>query len=301
MANLLDGPGLFRNTLIPTISQGTPAQGKRIPFSFTSTKRLINSGLLPVVGSELAKAQAATDIKTELAIIQLESTSRAAVAQLGLANYLSQAEQIANTVTPFGMPIINAQINPQTVRWEQNKRIVKRDTMNGSTFFHFTNDADQNNDILTCTFTGKTGNINTQANILDILSTGASLKLRIFHELYNLTREEMLLSKDSRGRALPRGIKNDFFITYRTMLMPVQITLIGHFSKVLEFTETAADPFNRDYSFSFTVTRTSPSLDDIAQMIADASSLTGQLNEIKDTVKDGVNAVGNVLSGTPIL
>lgn len=278
---LLDGPGLFRNTLIPSVGQGSPATAKRIPFSFTSTLRLLKSGRIQSIGNQFAKAQSEMDIKRELAVIEREARGQAIASQLGLSNIISAGTTIAQTIVTFDMPVINMAVNPQTIKWDQNKRIVKRDTMNGSTFFHFTNDSDQNNDILQMSFTGKTGNINTQANILDTIKTGSTLKLRIWHELYNLSREPMLLNKLNTGKDLPRGIRNEFFITYRTVLMPVQITLIGFFSKVLDFTETASDPFNRDYSFTFTVTRTSPSLDDISKMLNSSLSIEGQLKDVK--------------------
>jgi hypothetical protein len=129
-------------------------------------------------------------------------------------------------------------------------------------------------------FAGSTGNIDTQADFFDALKTGANLKLRTWHELYSLSREPVLLSEANTGiQGIPRGIRNDFFITYRTILMPIQITLIGFFENVLDFEESADEPFNRRYSFSFKVLDTSPKLDDLVERLSKNLSTTGNLDD----------------------
>jgi hypothetical protein len=275
---ILDGPGLFRNTIIPTIG-GTGAV-RRIPFTFTSTARLLRSGKLKALGNDFARLQAAQDRRNELASIELATRGINVADQLGLSSTVNSIQNALQLSVGLGMPIIEMAVNPHAIKWSQNKRITKRDTMNGSVFFHFTNDDDQNNDILSVSFTGRTGNINTQGSIIDAFSTGSSLKLRIWHELYNLTREPLLLSQKNAGQGLPRGLKNEFFITYRSVLIPVQITLIGHFSKVLEFTEVADDPYNREYNLTFTVINTSPRLDDLSALMNSALSITGQTESL---------------------
>jgi hypothetical protein len=261
-----DAPAFLRSTLASIV--GGRFVFKRIPFTFTSTARLIRGGKITGVGNKFAAQLAAERQKTQLSIIERETRGDAIVAQLGLSNVLNAARSIANQVVRTDMPVISMAVNPHSVKWTQNKRIVKTDTMAGSTYFHFSNSVDQNNDILQCTFAGKTGNINTQVGFLDTTFTGANLKLRVWHELYNLTREGMLLNEKNTGIPnITKGIPNQFFITYRTVLMPVQITLIGFFSSVLEFQESADSPNMVDYSMTFTVTDTYPSLDDISRLI----------------------------------
>lgn len=262
---LLDAATFFSKTLIPTI--GGRATNRRVPFTFSSTKRLLESGSVGTTQSrELAKEDAAIVLAKELRAIEGTDFLGSALGTLGLSSVLS--------VVP-SMPVINMAVNPNTIRWSQPKRYVKRDTMNGSVFFHFTDSKGQNNDILTLTFSGSTGNINTQNGLDNSTNTGADVKLRIWHELYALTREPVLLDG---------GLKNEIFITYRTVLMPIPITFVGFFNQVLEFTENAAHPFSRDYTFGFTVTNTSPPLDDLTNKLNSALSLVGPISAIKSVI-----------------
>lgn len=324
--NILDGASFWRNSLIPQVGNGQAA-AKRIPFTFTSTQRLLRSGNLDVFNSAGAKQQAELDRKRQLTEIEAAGRGDAMLNFAGVSDIGTIIRSAIRSTVGTDMSVINMAVNPQSISWSQDKRIVKRDTMNGSTFFHFTNDASQNNDILKLSFTGKTGNINvntannvpsaflnsqggpietantrtaipsnpiTNPIVAAATSTGFTdangavnasramayeqvenmksangLKLRIWHELYNLTREPVLLdSKNTQRNDIPNGLKNEFFISYRTALFPTQIVFVGFFDRVLEFTESANDPFNRDYSFSFTVTDSSPGLDEIAQKIS---------------------------------
>jgi hypothetical protein len=61
--------------------------------------------------------------------------------------------------------------------------------------------------------------------------------------------------------------------------MPIQITLIGFFGNVLDFEENADEPFNRRYSFSFTVLDTSPKLDELVGRLSKNLSTTGNLDD----------------------
>lgn len=260
--SLLDTASFFAKSLIPTI--GGRGSNRRVPFTFTSTKRLLASGALDTANSrDLAKADAQDVLTKELKAIEGTDTLGSVLGTLGLSSILS--------VVP-SMPVISMAVNPNTIKWNQPKRFNKRDTMNGSVFFHFTNQNGQNNDILTLNFTGNTGNINTQNGLDASTATGADVKLRIWHELYALTREPVLLDG---------GVKNEFFITYRTVLLPIPVTFIGFFNQVLEFTENAKDPFSRDYNFGFTVTNTSPPLDDLTNKLNSALSLVGPISAVR--------------------
>ncbi len=250
----------------PTISGN--GLTRRIPFTFTSTARLIQSGKLATLGNDFAAAQAQTDQDNVLKTIEEETRP--------ISTTFTAGKDLLSSILPTQgvSPVISMAVNPHSVKWTQPKRFSKRDTMAGSVFFHFTNTADQNNDILVCTFSGRTGNINTHVNPVAALDIGSNQKLRIWHDLYHLSREGLLLNKANTGATVPKGLRNEFFIAYRTTLMPVPITLIGFFNSALEFTEDASDPFNRMYSFSFTVTDTSPKLDDLAGQLS--STLVAQ-------------------------
>jgi len=179
------------------------------------------------------------------------------------------------------LPEIIMAINPKSVTFEQPKRFSKKDTRDGSVFFHFTNSKGQNNDILTMQFQGNTGNIdrrgdrsgvsaavtNTAAqreqngSIVDFNAgegNGSIQKLVVWHNLYLLSREPMLLDD---------GTENKFTVAYISPLLPTSIEFTGFFNEVLRFTETAEKPHSRDYSFSFTVTDTSPDLDELLEVL----------------------------------
>lgn len=182
-------------------------------------------------------------------------------------------QEIANS-----MPSIAMALNPKSVRFTQSKRFVKKDVRNGSVFFHFTNSKGQNNDILTMAFQGNTGNIDLAGSVITPernpaalqsgtgidaqqrveQDTGALRKLMVWHNLYQLSREPMLLDDNT---------ENEFTISYVSPLFPQPITFVGFFEKVLEFEENAAKPNSRDYSFSFIVTRTEPDLDELVMYI----------------------------------
>ncbi len=258
---ILTAEQFFQQTVTPTISGSGLA--RRVPFTFTSTARLIKSGKISTLGNDFAATSAAVDRKNGLIAIEEETRP--------ISSTFTAGKDLLSSILPTQgvSSVISMAVNPHSVKWTQAKRFSKRDTMEGSVFFHFTNSADQNNDILVCTFSGRTGNINTKVNPIEALTTGANQKLKIWHDLYHLSREGMLLNRDNTNSSdIAVGIRNEFYIGYRTMLMPTPITLIGFFNQALEFTEDATDPFNRLYTFSFTVTDTSPSLDDLSSTLS---------------------------------
>jgi hypothetical protein len=177
------------------------------------------------------------------------------------------------------MTEVSMAINPNSVRFSQPKRWTKKDTREGSVFFHFTNNQGQNNDILTLEFAGNTGNIDRRGSLAtpqrdpfalksgtavdrDLRAeqdTGALHKILTWHNLYLLTREPMLLED---------GSENKFTISYISTLFPYALIFTGFYNTVLEFEENARKPNSRDYSFGFTVTEVSPPLDEALGMVA---------------------------------
>ena len=181
------------------------------------------------------------------------------------------------------LPEVEMLINPKTIRWEQPKRITKRDTREGSVFFHFTNDRGENNDILTLHFNGSTGNIDMRGSE----DTGAFRKWLIWHNLYLLTREPILL---------PDGAENLVTITYTSPLWAAPVDFIGFFEQVLEFTEDAGKPHSREYSFSFKVVESSPELSDVLLNMTTVVTSTGGRAA---TVAPGETVVNNFANSPP--
>lgn len=260
---ILDTAQLFAKSMVPTV--GGRSGARRVPFTFTSTRRLLKFG--PNAGMtsrELAKINAEVQRSATLTTIENAERSSATFGTLGLSPASSAIGAVTNS------PIIQMAVNPSSVTWSQNKRYSKQDTQNGSVFFHFSDENGRNNDILTLSFSGSTGNIGTQQGFIEAVQIGADQKLRTWHELYGLSREPVLLSDDINRTSVITGVKNEFFITYRTVLMPMPITLVGFFNQVLNFTESADTPFTRNYSFEFTVVHTYPDLDKLVDSLNSA-------------------------------
>lgn len=196
----------------------------------------------------------------------------------------------------LGVPGVKMLMNPTTVSFRQAKRITKRDTQQGSIFFHWTNTYGRNNDIMEVDFQGMTGNINLSrgsyrkggfmdtaaayinkgsdwineklgdaSQALDSALTGVQptgvnknlagpSKLVAFWNLYQLTREPVINPRT--------GAPIYYYIQYSSTIFGNMImTLVGHFSNVLNFVDDSSNPFNKQYNFGFTVTGTMPSMD----------------------------------------
>jgi len=220
----------------------TSLKAARVPMSFTSTRRLrlINENF------------GATEI----------------------ASVFFDPEQEDVQTVQSELPVIQMGVNPASISWKQPKRITKKDTQEGSIFFHFTNARGQNNDILVLDFKGNTGNINLAGDTASVISgvgalgatgsdTGAVKKLIAWHNLWNLTRETMILDDNTT---------NEFMITYTSAAIPLEIMLIGFFSANLEWEDSASKPNSKDYSFSFTVQEIVPDIDDLVKNISTFTS-----------------------------
>lgn len=251
----------------------------RVPMTFTSRLRLIAavaSGALGTASDDILQAS----INSELLIAQFPFLAG-----------------------PAFKPTIAMAINPKSVKFSQPKRYTKKDTREGSVFFHFTNTRGQNNDVLTMSFTGNTGNIDLRgslgssgpvstqsgetsdaANVNRTGSdTGALAKLIAWHNLYLLTREPMVLAD---------GTKNEFLISYTSALMPMQVTFYGFFSKVLEFEENASKPNSREYNFEFVVNKTQPDLDSLMQILGDLLTTPSGSVEVQAVQQGDIDASG---------
>lgn len=187
------------------------------------------------------------------------------------------------------MSVVTMAVNPKSVAFEQPKRWKKKDIRDGSVFFHFTNKKGQNNDILTISFRGNTGNIDLRGSIAEPLGgandTGALNKLRVWHNLYQLTREPMLIGDH---------LENVFSITYTSALLPQPVEFRGFFNKVLDFEENADKPNSRDYSFQFTVTSTNPDLDELTRDILEVleTASTSNVRTTAELFGAGINSSG---------
>jgi hypothetical protein len=235
-------------TLIPDIGAAlgqtifgdgaNPFTAPRVPMIFTSLQRLRRGGL--------------------------DTSER--LTGGGDINIVDDISRNASDINDVQIAIEMA-VNPNSISFRQPKRIVKRDTQEGSVFFHFSNSKGENNDILTIDFRGNTGNLDIRGDITTNrgpfstqagTNTGALQKLAIWQNLWSLTREPMLLSD---------GTSNEFLIIYSSIATPIQISLIGHYANVLEFTESAEKPFSRDFSMSFVVQEVVPPLEELPGLV----------------------------------
>jgi hypothetical protein len=249
------------------------ADARRVPMVFTSTRRLrlldpgfqsISSFLSPTESSQKADSNLVQIFQNTSIEAQLNKSVTQSVYGSGLSGELA---------------VIEMGVNPNSITWKQPKRITKRDTQEGSVFFHFTNSKGENNDILTMEFRGNTGNINLSSVItppnefLNVSSgndTGAAKKLLVWHNLWALTREPMLLEDNTI---------NEFLIMYSSPVIVEEIMLIGFFSSVLDWSDTAEKPFSRDYSMSFTVQQIVPPIN---ELMATVSSVAFNPDETGD-------------------
>ena len=185
----------------------------------------------------------------------------------------------------LSVPGVSMLINPNNVSFRTAKRITRRDTQGGAVFTHWTNRMGRNNDILEVDFNGQTGNMNMnrgayrkgswtneassrinrgvdwinqkmaetlnkrQDNGLQLttnLNMAGTSKLIAFQNLYSLTREPVV---DPRTKE-----PIYYYIMYSSPVFGnTTVTLIGHFNRVLDFTDSAEpSPFSAQYSFGFT-------------------------------------------------
>jgi hypothetical protein len=183
--------------------------------------------------------------------------------RLGRSSTVRQHAERFFKTTQF-MRVIATAINPSSIKWSQPKRITEKPTLDGSTFFHFTNSKRQNNGVLVLTIEASTGNIDRRGSGFgteDLIAgrsagpdTGAALKLLIWHNLYLLTREPQILDD---------GAENQVYVVYSSPLFPESLIMRGHISReVMPFTETAQKPNSRTFTLEFTATATQPDLDE---------------------------------------
>ena len=239
---------------------------QRIPFIFTSDYLLYQTGFTGV--KDVAATATALGVTDPQAIQEQTSNVRDSISIWPSSNNVSSSQSVPTGMVADDSAMIAMAINPQSIRWDQPKRFVKKDTQTGALFLFFADNAGENNDILTLTINGTSGNIDTRAfaNIdksAQAYATQNAKKLITWHKLYQLTRQPMFYTVSSEGVSY----QNNFYIIYRTLLMPFELRLTGFFSKVLEFTENAADPFKRDFSMQFTVTSTNPPLSDLVRFL----------------------------------
>lgn len=194
----------------------------------------------------------------------------------------------------LGVPPLYMQVNPQQVQFQQGKRIQRQDTIGGTTFFHFTNRRGQNNDILTLQISGTTGNIDPRSyygqtgqpqaegvgdaivQILGPSSGGLSGVLNtVIGEVDRTKARENLLAWMSFYQLslepiqdADTGKPNLVTMSYISPLFPKPVKFTGFFMNAVQFSETAADPFQRQWSVQFTVQRTDPSLDTVVDYFA---------------------------------
>jgi hypothetical protein len=100
--------------------------------------------------------------------------------------------------------------------------------------------------------------------------------------LYELTRLPVL---DRGTNSL--NLSN---IVYRSPFFPTPVVFYGFFNNVLEFSEVAEQPFMTEWSFSFIVQRTTPSLDYLTQYIANTLLPNSEQSRLTNSAVATTNA-----------
>lgn len=137
-------------------------------------------------------------------------------------------------------PAVSMHLNAHTVTFQQGKRYARLDSISGTDYHHFLNANHENNDVLTVSFQGSTGNI-------DHRSQFAAKRREIILDLRDLTLEAKLYTLNGKLR------HNRFYVSYTSKLFNTTITLVGMFSKAMDVNERAEKPFSSDYSMEFIV------------------------------------------------
>ena len=166
-----------------------------------------------------------------------------------------------------GEPPLRMTINPQQIQFQQAKRIQKQDTIGGSIYFHFSNKYGQNNDILTLNLSGTTGNVDPRAIQREIgmdlnaktTRTGAKDNLVAWLKFYKMTLDPIV--------DMATHTTNLVTMSYASALFQKKISFHGFFANVLQFSETAQEPFQRQWSVNFTVQNTDPPLDQMVSFV----------------------------------
>lgn len=173
-------------------------------------------------------------------------------------------------------------INPQAIEFTQPKRISARDTIGGKVYHHWTDSRGRNNDILTLTVRGTTGNIDPRVlkdasppsgtslaqAAAGSTGTGSSSKKSAlgnlakhlaWAKLYQLTVDPII---DPLNNTV-----NLVTCTIQTVLLPFPIQFAGHFPAAMSFTDAADNPWNKGWSLGLVVQSINPELSTIVSLL----------------------------------
>lgn len=160
-------------------------------------------------------------------------------------------------------------INPQAIEFAQPKRISVRDTIGGKVYHHWTDSRGRNNDILTLTIRGMTGNIDPRVLKDETTKEGKKssrksalgnlAKHLAWAKLYQLTADPIIDPLDNTV--------NTVTCTIQTVLLPFPIQFAGHFPAVMGFSDTVDTPWNKSWSLSLVVQSINPPLSTIVSLL----------------------------------
>lgn len=247
----------------PEVVNGESGE-EHVPIVFTSDYRRDLAG-------QASKARSQADAYTSLAAASREaytssvSLDTLAATQAQAERDLQSALTYKNKAAELGKRgvAVMLSLNPKSISFDQPKRFSRHDTKTGATFHHFTNSLYENNDVLKLTFQGSTGSIVIFSDMSPEEREPAQERLRQWHDLYQLTREQMYFQKDNVL------VRNRFHIVYASPLIPVPFTFTGFYENVLKFSETADKPRSRSYDMSFIVEEVSPPMSDLRTLVAE--------------------------------
>lgn len=172
---------------------------------------------------------------------------------------LSSSYSVDNNI-----PAIQMSVNPTSVKFSQSKRIsTPRKTIGGTTYFHWSDSKGRNLDLLTLTISGETGAMsglgNTAAlqSLTSVIKSNGKLDPKAAKNAQNWAAFYTLTTQPAID---PTTLKRNIWtIQYRSMLFP-NINMRGFFLNVLDFSDSALEPFSKKYTALFVVTKVNPDI-----------------------------------------
>lgn len=186
-------------------------------------------------------------------------------------------------------------LNPNSMDFAEPKRITETKVAGGTVFTHWTDADGRNNDVLRIQFQGRTGNIDVRGALpitrsdesRELLrmetytpSTQAIERTLVWHDLYQLSREPMLLND---------GRRNIMYVAYTSPLLSTTVEFAGHFENVIHFGENGEAPFSPQYDFTFVVTDSDPSLNEYYDELI---TVLEEVEVVQDLANEDIPGVG---------
>ncbi len=185
-----------------------------------------------------------------------------------------QSWVLSSNYTESGQPpiILSMSINPVAVKWSQSKRTsTARQTIGGTTYFHWSDRKGRNLNPAILTLSGETGPMSglgktfSAQQLTSILRSGDKVDPRALKHAQNFAKFYVLTAQPQIDPIT--YTPTVWTIQYKSIMFP-DITLRGFWNQVLEFTDEASStPFSRRWTAAFTVTGCDPDITKLQNLI----------------------------------